>query len=354
MTAPSRPLPHSSHSDVTVNREARLSSQQLFDLLYSGLWRLLIGLPTAGIGAVLAWEIPSGGGDVFAGLGLFAVMFGGVFMLLAGAYVSWRGFSFIGDALTRNVAFVTGPMDRRFQTYRNRKTYYMVVGPVSTRVSPTTYDALPVGVPCHAYYAAGSLHLLSLEPATVEAPHPSLSFGGDAAHAWDRLRTPWLVATVAAFGIAAGLHDAVIAHPARTSVVSGPIAHYYESPGRSGRSTSRFLVLEGSPTQYSIDALSRSSTPPLPDLSSYTGQQADVYVNSDDRREVLALRLGETLYEGELYMHPEHQFWAMVVSGSLVVLLSATLLAVFARRMYRLRRGTPGGQAPGFDVERKA
>ena len=335
------PLPHSRDTDVAANREARISERQLLGLVYSGLWRVLLGLPTVGISAAITLIAPSAGGDVFFGGGLFVIMFVSLCLLGVGAYGSWRGFNFLGDALTRKVAYVTGRLDSRARTYRGLTTFYMAVGPVSTRIPRKTFDALPVGLHCRAYYAVASLQLLSLEPATAETPHPSLTFGGDATPGWDRLRQLGLIAAVAVFGIAAGLNDTVIAHPARSLVVSGTIANYYQ--GR-GRSNSGSLVLEGSPTQYSTMPMSLFSTPPLPDLNSYIGEPADLYVNSDGGgRDVLALRVRDTFYEGELYLHPEHQYWAMVLSGSLVTLLSAITVVVMVRRIYRARKqGTSG------------
>jgi hypothetical protein len=338
-----RPLPHSSDTDVAANREARISETQLLDLIYSGLWRVLLGMPIAVIGAAIALVAPSGGGDVFLGLGLVALMVSGICLFGAGAYGSWRGFNFLDDARTRKVAYVTGQLDRRAQTYRGRTTYYMTVGPVSTRIPRETFDALPAGLNCHVYYAAASLHLLSLEPATAETPHPSLTVAGNATLGSERVRQLGLIAAAAVFGIAAGLNDSVIAHPARSVEVSGTIASYHQ--GR-GVNDSGYVVLEGSPTQYSTVPMALFSTPRLPDLNSYIGEPADVYVNADGGgRDVLALRVRDTFYEGELYLHPEHQYWAMLISGSLVMLLSAIIVVVMVRRINRLRKhGTSGSE----------
>src|SRR5260370_24225403 len=92
----------------------------------------------------------------------------------------------------------------------------------------------------HAFYAPGSLHLFLIEPATEAEPHPALSFGGDAAHAWDRLRWKWLVGAVAVFGLVAGSNGVVIAHPAQMSTVSGSISAYQEIQCKS---TSPSLLL---------------------------------------------------------------------------------------------------------------
>src|SRR5260370_41032321 len=91
----------------------------------------------------------------------------------------------------------------------------------------------------HAFYAPGSLHLFLIEPATEAEPQPALSFGGDAAHAWDRLRWKWLVGAVAVFGLVAGSNGVVIAHPAQMSTVRGPIN---ADPGNNSKKPSRSFL----------------------------------------------------------------------------------------------------------------
>src|SRR6267143_5413642 len=168
-------LPHSSESDVAANREARFSGRQLLGLLNSAFWRLLFGLPLAAFGVLLAFSVTHW---FFILVGLLALGFG--------AYLAWRGFSFLGDLITRNVSYVSGQLLGRITTYKGRDSYFMVVGQVKTQIwRKETYEALPFGQQFHAYYASGSLHLLSVEPASVAEPHPSLCFGGDASHAWD-------------------------------------------------------------------------------------------------------------------------------------------------------------------------
>ncbi|HEV2032808.1 MAG TPA: hypothetical protein VGU71_01200 [Candidatus Dormibacteraeota bacterium] len=324
-------LPHSIETDIAVNRDARISGRQLLALVYSGLWRLVFGLPTAAVAAFLTWAAPRNAPPL-DGLGLFTLMAVGLVLLGLGAYVSWRGFSFLGDALTGKVSYVTGRVQRRFREYRGSKSYYMVIGPVWTRILlKKTYDALPGGLECFAYYAPGSLHLLSIEPATAAEPHPSLTFGGDAAHAWDRLRWPWMIAAVAAFGLAAGVNDVVIAHPAQTSVVSGTIGEYYVT---GGRSQSRYLLLSGSTTEYRVNSLDSASPRPLPALYGYAGVTVDLYVSTDSGNTVLALRMGQTFYKSDLYLHPEHQYWAMMVAGVAIAGLSAPTFAWFVFWIY--------------------
>jgi len=305
-------LPFSREADISANREARISARQQAGLWYSGLWRLLAGLPAAGIGAVVALE-PE-----------FVIMAFGIALVATGLYLSWRGFSFLGDSITRNVAYVTGRIIPDSRTYRGSTTYFMVVGPVRTRISRRSYRTLPAGLNCHAYYGSGSRHLLSLEPASAEEPHPSLRFGADAAHTWDRLRWRMIVAAAAAFGLAAGVHAIVIAHPAQPILVSGRISSYEETTGRGAY---RHLYLDTTSQEFYLDRRS-SYSPPIPDLGSYLGSQVDVYFNAGSAGDVLALRLSETLYADDYYLHPEHQKDNMISSGATIALLSLIALAV--------------------------
>jgi hypothetical protein len=297
--------------------------------VYAGAWRIILGLPTAAGGVVLAWAAPTsaGRGGPFLAFFFFAVALG---LLGLGAYVSWRGFSFLGDAITRKVAYVTGRIDGDTQTVKGTTVYYMVVGPSKTRVSRRTYNAMPMGRLCHAFYAPGSLHLFSIEPATAAEPHPALSFGGDAAHAWDRLRWKWMVGAVAVFGLAAGANGVVTAHSATTTTVSGSISSYEEI---TGKSTSRYLYLEGDQTQYSLNQLDS-----FPQLYPYTGEHVDMYVNTDSGTDVLAFRLRETLYGSDLYRNPDHEYWSMAGSGIAIILLSALALAAIAQWAYWSRK----------------
>ena len=305
-------LPFSGPVDVAANREAHISGRQQVGLWYSGLWRLLAGLSAAGVGAVMALE-PE-----------FVIMAFGIALVATGLYLSWRGFSFLGDSFTRNVAYVTGRIIPESQTYRGSTTYYVVVGPVKTRISRRTYRTLPAGLNCHAYYASGSRHLLSLEPATAEEPHPSLSFGGDAAHTWDRLRWRMIIVAVAAFGVAAGVHAIAISHPAQPVLVSGHISSYQETTGKGAY---RHLYVDSTPQEFSLDHRN-SYSPPIPDLGSDIGSQVDVYFNAGTAGDVLAIRLRETLYANDYYLHPEHQRDNMISSGATIALLSGIALAI--------------------------
>ena len=304
-------LPFTRAADVAANREARFSGRQMLGLWYSGLWHIVVGLPTTGIGIAIVWTP-----DFLAkliGLGLVG----------AGLYLSWRGFSFLGDAITRNVTYVTGRLHTSTRTAKSSTYYYMSVGPVTRRISRKTYEHVPGGLNCHAYYASGSLHLLSLEPATEAEPHPSLRFGGDAAHAWDRLRWRLVVAAVAALGVVAGVHTVTVAHPAQTFLQSGSISDYQE---RTGKGSYRHLYLEGVPGYYSLDHLN-SYSPQIPDLSTHIGDKVDLYIH-DGTDEVLALRLRETLYATDYYLHPEHQLADMINAGATITVLSGITLVV--------------------------
>jgi len=331
-----RPLPHSRPADVAANRDARVRGRQLAALVYAGVWRIILGLPTTAAGVALALAAP-GSAATGGGFIAFLVLALALGLLGLGAYVSWRGFSFLGDAITRKVSYVTGRIDGDTATYKGATAYYMVIGPSKTRVSRKTYNAMPMGRLCHAYYAPGSLHLFSIEPATEAEPQPALSFGGDAAHAWDRLRWKWLVGAVAVFGLVAGSNGVVIAHPAQMSTVSGSISAYQEIYGKS---TSRYLYLEGDQTQYSLNQLDS-----FPQLYSYTGEHVDLDVLSDSGTDVLALRVRETLYASDLYRNPDHEYWSMAGSGIAVIVLSALTLIAIGWWVYWSRRHHLGDAA---------
>ncbi len=333
----SRPLPRSRPGDIAANREARTTGRQLLALLYSGSWRGVLGLPIGAIGVAIAWVAPTSAEET-GGFGAVAFMSMGIGLLGLGAYASWRGFSFIGDAITRKVSYVTGRIDGEARTNRGSTTHYMLVGPCRTQISRKAYNALPMGRLCHAYYASGSFHLFSFEPATEAEPHPALRFGGDAAHAWDRLRWPWLVGAVAAFGLATGANSLITAHSTQTSMVGGSISSYGETHGRGA---SRYLYLEGDQTQYYLSQLDTG----LPQLYSSTGEHVDLYINADSGREVVALRLRETLYTADFYRHPEHEYWAMFGSGIAILMLSALTLVAIAWWIYWSRKHHLGDAA---------
>ena len=289
---------------------------------WSGLWRLIVGLPTASLGAGVTWGAPLP--SIAPANFLFMAI--GIGLLGCGAYLSWRGFSFVGDAITRRVTYVTGQLKGDIRTgSKGAKSYFMLVGPVRSRVwRRQTFDALPVGRVCNAYYTSGSGQLLSVEPATAGEPHPSLRFGGDSAHAWDRLRWSWLLIAVSAYGVVAGTYDTITAHPAHWGVVSGRTAEYHEVDVKS---TTRYFHIDGSSQEYNLNSLDRAS-PPVPPLYNYVGDEVELYVNSDNQSNVLAMRLRGILFAADLYLHPEQQFWGMIWSGAPIALVSAVLLVV--------------------------
>jgi hypothetical protein len=322
-----------------------LSARQFWGLWYAGLWRLLASLPMAAFGADLAWQVPfpsqAVGNFMFTAIGVGLVGYG--------TYLSWRAFSFVGDAITRNVSYVTAEVRSQMKTSsKGAKSYYMVVGPVRTQIyRKKTFDALPVGVPCHVYYTSGSKHLLSLEPATADEPHPSLRFGGDAVHAWDRLRWTWFVPALAVFGFAVGAHAMMSAHPAHWETISGRLVEYHATRGKDA---SRYFAIDTSLQEYNLSSLDGAS-PPAPALDSYIGDPVDVYVNSENPADVLAMRLRETLYTADLYLHPDHEFWGIIWSGAAITLVSAAVLAVFARVTF-YRRKHP--EAAMTDIEKRS
>ena len=317
-------LPHSKEADIAANREARVTGSQMLALWWSGLWRLMGGLPTATLGVALTWGAPLPSIPPAN----FFFMAIGIGLLGCGAYLSWRGFSFVGDSITPKVTYITGQLKGDVRTgSKGAKSYFMVVGPVRSRIwRKSTFNALPVGMVCNVYYTSGSGQLLSVEPATAGEPHPSLRFGGDEAHAWDRLRWSWLLIAVSAYGVVAGTYDTITAHPAHWAIVSGAISEYHVG---GGKSHTRYFHIDGSGQEYNMDSIERGS-PPAPELYIYVGDRVDLYVNSDQASDVLAMRLRETLYAGDLYLHPEHQFWGMIWSAAPIALVSAAFLVLMA------------------------
>lgn len=218
----SGPLPFSRDTDIAANREARMTGRQIAILWFAGSTYAILGIPLVVGPAVVIWLIPTPSEPVQNFF--FIVIL--IDALFCGAYLSFKAFSFLGDAITRNVSYTTG----RVESFVGTRAYFMVVGPVRRAVRKKTFDALPIGAFCHAYYASGSMVLLSLEPTTAEQPHPCRRFGADPIHAWNRLRSSWLVPLVAAFGLTAGVHEVIaaqywgmIASGASIAVLSGGV-----------------------------------------------------------------------------------------------------------------------------------
>jgi hypothetical protein len=320
--------------DLAANRNGVLSGRQALRLWLSGGWRALVGplLAVAGAAATLVSDY-----FLFAALGLIA--------LIAGLYLAWRGFAFLADAATVDTAFVTGPLNREVVTNRNSRTYYALIGPIRKRVSRKNYDALPVGTVCNLYYAPGCRSLLSAEPAGVGEPRPAHPFGPDADHAWDRLRWRWVVLTVAVFGIFAGGHVLVDAHPAVAVRVGGTVANYYQTHGKS--STTEHLVLAGDDSDYR-PSHPDGYAPPIDSYQRLVGSAVVLYVNGGTT-DVIAIQDAEILHAGDYYLHPEHQlFWTLL--GGVVLLLVSLLALYFAGRplvrVWRRAAPTAGPTAP--------
>lgn len=290
-----------------------MTGRQLASLWFAGFVRAILAIPLVVIPAVVIWLIPSPSDPVLNFS--FIVML--IIVLFGGVYLSFTAFGFIGDAITRNVSYVTGQMERSIGSgYRGRRSYFMVVGPVRTAVRKQTFDALPVGVFCYAYYASGSMYLLSLEPTTAEVPHPTRRFGDDPTHAWNRMRSSWLVPLVAAFALAAGVHEVIAAHAVHTLTVSGTIGDYYET---SGRTSGHHLRLAGSTREYDLKEIRP--------LYGYIGDKVDLYINADQQSDVLALRVRGMVFAGDLYLHPEHQYSGMIAVGASIAVVSGGVLA---------------------------
>lgn len=143
-----------------------------------------------------------------------------------------------------------------------------------------------------------------------------------------------MFAAVGVLGLAAGIQGVVTEHPATTYVVSGTIAAYKE---HSGKGAYRDLFLTDSSQTYALDYRDHYS-PPVPYLGDYVGSQVDLYVNSDTSGGVIALRLREQLYGADYYVNPSDQTRDMVISGALIVAISAAILVWAVRWQTQARR----------------
>jgi hypothetical protein len=310
--------------DLAANRDGVLSGRQALRLWLSGGWRALVGPPLAIGGAALALV-----SDYF----LFAAI--GLAMLAIGLYLAWRGFAFMADGATVDIAFVTGLLSR--EMVRGKTTsYFAEIGPIRKRVSKKTFDALPIGSRLHLYYAPGCRSLLSAEPAAADEPRPAHPFGADSSRAWDRLRVRWVVLTVAIVGLIAAGHIVVDAHPARPEPVSGIISDFYET--HSKRGTTEHLVIDGNYQRVYVPSHGDAYTPPIDSFQSLVLKAVVLYVNSgtDD---VIALResKSEVLHAGDYYLHPEYQFYWTLFGGGSLGLLSLLVLGFAAIPLLRVR-----------------
>jgi hypothetical protein len=316
--------------DLAANRDARLSSRQKGRMLWSGIWRLVIGPPLAVVPPVVALQID---------IGVVIVLM--LLLTALGLFLTWLGFAFLLDALEGSVAFLTGPLKgKRVQT-KNGYSYSAIVGPVSKQISARVYESLPMGVSCHLYYAPACRSLLSVEPASQTEPRPTHPFGPDSAHVWDRLRSSWVLITVGVLAILIGAHVVAIAHPARAIAVEARISNYVEVHGKSISRT--FYLADGSTYTPQREG---NYSPPAPPFSTLIGRQVTLYVNAGTS-DVIGIYDGERTYGSDWYLYPEHQTSNEILNGVVVIAMGAiTLLVGVAIIAYQRRRSTQ--QAPAL------
>jgi hypothetical protein len=278
-------------ADLSANRDGVLGPGQRPRLVWSGIWRVVLGT------ALLF-------GSLAVAVGLLDTSIVAVFGLLVaggGLALTWIGFAFLVDAIDGRVAYVTAPL--RSRVVRGKTTtYYADCGPVSKLINSRAYEGLPRGLTCHLYYAPGSRSLLSIEPAADGEPKPAHPFGPDSAHVWDRLRVSWVAVTVGVLGILIAAHGFQVAHPAHPVPVEGTVASYDETHGRS---THRYLYLQGDPDSYTPYA-EDSYSPPMPAFATLTGRNVVLYVDQGTR-DVLAINDGEQLHAADWYLNPDHE-----------------------------------------------
>jgi hypothetical protein len=321
---------HFKDEDLTDNRDARLSPRQKRRMVWSGIWRLVIGPPLAVLPMVFALQID---------IGVVIVLM--LLLTALGLFFTWLGFAFLVDALEGSVAFLTGPLKgKRVQT-KNGYTYWATIGPVSKQINARVFQVLPTGVSCHLYYAPACRSLLSVEPASETEPKPAHPFGPDSAHVWDRLRSSWVVITVGVLAIPIGAHVVAGAHPARAIAVEARISNYVEVHGKSTSRT--FYLADGSTyTPQREDYYS----PPAPVFSTLIGRQVTLYVNAGTS-DVIGIYDGEQTYGADWYLHPEHQTTNEVLNGVAVIALGAlSLLVGVGMIAYNRRRST--AEAPAL------
>ena len=299
-------------ADLAANRDGDIGSAQKANMTWSGIWRLVVGPPTAIIGVVVTQLTDNALvmllGLVFAGFGL---------------YLAWRGFAFLTDTIVARVAYVTGPIHKKLVRGRNSTSYFAEIGPVSRRLTSLAYESLPEGMSVHLYYAPACRSLLSVEPANVDEPRPDHPFGPDSAHAWNRLRWSWVVMTVGALALLVGVHAATLAQPVHAVGVETTVANYIETHGKS---TTRRLYVANDPDYYTPQSES-SYHPNAPSFYSMIGKPVVIYTD-DGSREIIAFRLGDVLYATDWYLHPEHKTIFEAANGAIVAVLS--LLAIAA------------------------
>ena len=320
-----------SDADLAGNRGGRLGPGQRARLVWSGLWRLVLG-PALLIGAL-----------VIAIAAFTDSAFGTVIALLVagfGLWLTWQGFAFIVDGVDRHVAFVTGPLD--VEVVRGKTTsYYACVGPVRKSISRRTSEQLPDGLVCHLYYAPACRSLLSIEPATEGEPKPQHPFGPDSAHAWDRIRGAWVAVAIGVLGLALAAHSLAAAHTAQPHRIGGTVATYYVTHGSKG-GVYRHLELNGDATDYQPQD-GDSYTPPVV-FENLIGKEIVLYVDRGTAN-VLAVNDGDQLHAGDWYLHPEHEWWNDLANALAVGLVGLAFLAggiaTMRQRQRRLRVTDP-------------
>jgi hypothetical protein len=309
-------------ADLASNRAGDLSPGQRSRLLWSGIWRLVVGPPLV-IGPIAVAAVFDLA-PVHIALLLFASF---------GLYLTWHGFAFVMDSTANAVAFVTGPM--RLSAVRGRYgyTYYARIGPVAKQITRTAYDSLPEGRSCNLYYAPGCRSLLAIEPASADEPKPAHPFGADSAHAWDRIRWSWVAITMGAVGLLMGAHAIVVAHPAHPVAVEGTMASYVE---RHGKSTTRTIYMAGVDGSFTPQS-EGSYDPPVAPFADFIGRPVTLYVN-EGTSDVIAFNDGEVVHTTDWYVHPEHQTIYMATNGAITAAISALAIlggvigVVFGRR----------------------
>lgn len=325
-------------ADLSANRDGVLGPGQRPRLVWSGLWRVMVG--PAFLIAGLAFALALLDTSVVA---VFMLLFVGF-----GLVLTWAGFAFLVDAIDGRVAYVTAPLRSRV-VHGKTTSYYADCGPVSKMINSRAYDGLPRGLTCHLYYAPGSRSLLSIEPATEGEPKPAHPFGPDSAHVWDRLRVSWVAVTVGVLGLLAAGNGFLIAHPAHPVPVEGTVASYDETHGKS---THRYLYLQGDSDSYSPYA-EDSYSPPMPAFGTLPGRNVVLYVD-EGTRDVLAINDGEQLHAGDWYLHPDHEktfdsvLAAIAAATSLLAIAGGVVGIVLGPRIAAATRRTapPAQPAP--------